>query len=96
MRKNLEIYFFYSVCKPVRRLISRYYHAVAIGGPRVAELGADFSEYQTLLTNVKNNASSYFDPIMSDPNVPDGIQQIMETLVVRKFITNKNEIYLDL
>lgn len=67
----------------MKRLISRYYHALAIGGSRVTELGTDFNNYQEILTQFKRNATSYFEPLLNDLTVSDGIQQITERLVLK-------------
>ena len=70
------------MCHPVKRLISRYYHASAIGGARVSELGADFEEYQDNLINFAKNATSYFDPIFKETsNNEEAMQKILEILV---------------
>ena len=50
----------------MKRLISRYYHALAIGGGRVAELGGDLETYQQKLLQFKRNATAYFDPLTKE------------------------------
>ena len=71
-----------SVCHPVKRLISRYYHALAIGGGRVAELGGDFQSYQEKLLHFKRNATLYFDPLTKEKSLGDGVQEIVDKLLV--------------
>ena len=72
----------FSVCHPVKRLISRYYHALAIGGGRVAELGGDLETYQQKLLQFKRNATAYFDPLTKEKTLNEGVQEIVNKLLV--------------
>ena len=72
----------YSVCHPVKRLISRYYHALAIRPDTINDLG-DFEHYQNKLKHFKKNATSEFQAVYDDENVDDKIQALTETYLER-------------
>lgn len=78
----------------MKRLISRYYHALAIGGSRVGELGTDFDNYQEILTKFKRNATAYFDPMMANVSPTDGIQKIVDEILVIFYFSKKNIFYV--
>ena len=74
-----------SVCHPVKRLISRYYHALAIRPDTINDLG-DFDHYQNKLKHFKKNATSEFQTVYDDENVKEKIQALTENFLERIFI----------
>ena len=71
-----------SVCHPVKRLISRYYHALAIRPDTINDLG-DFDHYQNKLKHFTHNATDEFDLLNAENDPLDPIQQITEKLLER-------------
>ena len=49
-----------SVCNPVKRVVSRYYHALAIR-PDTRDVLGDFENYQQQLLDYASNATTSFD-----------------------------------
>lgn len=70
------------VCHPVKRLVSRYYHALAIR-PDTKDVLGDFEAYQELLTGYAANATTDFEPVFDDEQVEDKIQKLTDDFLVR-------------
>ena len=65
----------------MKRLISRYYHALAIRPDTINDLG-DFDHYQNKLKHFTHNATEEFQNIYNT-NPIDNIQEITEKLLER-------------
>ena len=74
-----------SVCHPVKRLISRYYHALAIRPDTINDLG-DFDHYQNKLKHFTKNATNEFQAVYDDENVKEKIQALTENYLERILI----------
>lgn len=79
----MQIFKLLLVCDPVHRIVSRYYHAKDIGGPKVGELGDSFEDYQKNIILAERNTSSVFDSI--ELNGRDRTTAILEELYVRQY-----------
>ena len=66
----------------MKRLISRYYHALAIR-PDTKDILGDFNEYQDLLLSYAKNATDDFDPVFGDDGVDEKIQKITDDFLER-------------
>jgi len=71
-----------SVCDPVHRIVSRYYHAKDIGGPKVGELGDSFEDYQKNIILAERNTTSVFDSL--ELNGRDRTTAILEELYIKR------------
>ena len=74
--------FLSTVCHPIKRLVSRYYHALAIR-PDTKDVLGDFEAYQELLTDYATNATTDFEPVFADEHVDDKIQKLTDDFLVR-------------
>ncbi|CAG5099496.1 Oidioi.mRNA.OKI2018_I69.XSR.g16551.t1.cds [Oikopleura dioica] len=77
---NPEMKIIMSVCDPVHRIVSRYYHAKDIGGPRVLELGENFEDYQKNIILAERNATEEFNSL--ELNGRDRTTAVLEDLFI--------------
>lgn len=68
----------------MHRIISRYYHAKDIGGPKIGELGDSFEDYQKNIILAERNTTSVFESV--ELNGRDRTTAIMEDLYVRQAV----------